>query len=206
MLCVIYSDAAVSQAKRSSHTGPCDPQWSSSQYAVMSPLTTERIPSTVSFHAHWKTERALLCPCRAHAVVPTALYLAGLWWDWGPSFASLEREKIESLEFSAGACVTLDFHRFKEEEKKTMKIITTHTHTHTHARTKGISSSSVTWICPITTVYFPQRRGFLFLGDNNTRREEKLSESWGWDLEKFDPIGSNQVRAIDERIIWNMTL
>lgn len=108
MLCVIYRDGTVCQWSRSSHTGLCDPQWSSSQYARSDGFPYYRDNSLHGFFSSpLKSVLALLCPCRVDAVILSALNLARLCCDRGSflNFTSTHCEKMECLEFSAGDCV-----------------------------------------------------------------------------------------------------
>lgn len=124
MLCVIYGDlwithSIVFQSMRSSHAGLSDPQWSSSYYAHSDKFPYYRDDSPDGFFSSLlKRERVLLCPCRVDTVILSALNLAWLCWDRESflCFSWTHCEKMECLEFSAGACV--DFMNLGTWEKK----------------------------------------------------------------------------------------
>lgn len=101
MLCVIYRDGTVyCQSSRSSHTGLCDPQWNSSQYACSDEFPYHRwFPAWFLFIPTEKrvnTSR-LLCPCRVDTVILSALNLPWLCWDQG-SFLYFTWTHYEKME------------------------------------------------------------------------------------------------------------
>lgn len=80
-----------------------------SMLAVMSSLYYRDDSLHSFFSSSLKRERTLLCPCRVDTVILSALNLARLCWDRGSflCFTWAQCEKMECLEFSAGADVTV---------------------------------------------------------------------------------------------------